>query len=103
MPKYAFIYHGGKKPESPEAMEKVMAAWTAWFASMGPAVVDGGGPVGLSHTVTKAGVIENGGANPASGWSVVSAESQAAATTLAKACPILDDGGSVEVAEVMAM
>lgn len=35
MPKFMFIYHGGKSPENPEAVEKVIAAWQAWLGGMG--------------------------------------------------------------------
>ena len=46
MPKYIFAYHGGGMPETPEEGERVMAAWQAWFADMGEAVVVPGAPVG---------------------------------------------------------
>ena len=46
MAKFAFVYHGGKMPESPEEGERVMAAWGAWYESMGAALLDGGGPAG---------------------------------------------------------
>ena len=104
MPKFIFAYHGGKKPESPEEGEKVMAEWGAWFSGMGAAVSDPGGPVGLSHTVSKKGVAENGGANPLSGYTLVTAKDHAAATAMARGCPMVKDGsGNVEVAEVIDM
>ena len=102
MPKFVFAYHGGKPPESPEEGEKVMAAWGAWFETLGSAVVDGGAPVGVSKTVSASGVTDGGGANPLSGYSIVSADNIDAAVEMAKGCPILD-GGSVEVAEAMDM
>lgn len=103
MPKFMFIYHGGKAPESPEEGARVMAAWTSWLQGMGAAVVDGGNPAGKSMTVTDAGVTEDGGANPVSGYSLITAATQAEAVEMAKGCPILSDGGSVEVAEAMEM
>ena len=102
MPKFVFAYHGGKAPENPEEGEKVMAAWGAWFETLGPAVVDGGGPIGACKTVSAGGVVDGGGANPLSGYSVISADSLDAAVEMAKGCPILD-AGSVEVAEAMDM
>ena len=103
MPKFMYIYHGGKAPESPEEGAKVMAAWTAWFEGMGAAVVDGGNPAGMSKTVSANGVAEDGGANPVSGYSLVNAADHDAAVEMAKTCPILSDGGTVEVAEAMEM
>ncbi len=104
MPNYVFAYHGGGMPESPEEGEKVMQAWTSWFTELGAAVVDGGAPTGAAKTVAADGATsDGGGANPLSGYSVIIADSLDAAATLAKGCPILAAGGSVEVAETIAM
>ncbi|PHO05403.1 hypothetical protein CSC82_03230 [Rhodobacteraceae bacterium 4F10] len=104
MPKYVFVYHGGGRPESPEDVESVMAAWSNWMAGMGDALVDGGNPVGMSKTVTSNGIQDDGGANPVSGYTLVNAPDMAAACEIAKGCPILENGlGTVEVAEAMEM
>ncbi|MCT8158724.1 YciI family protein [Pseudoruegeria sp. SHC-113] len=104
MPKFMFVYHGGKAPEDPAEGEKVMAAWNAWYGAMGAAVVDGGGPAGMSRTVSAQGVADNGGSNPVSGYTLVEAADQDAAVEMAKGCPMVADGsGSVEVAEVIQM
>ena len=102
MPKYVFAYHGGKMPSTPEEGKKITAAWMAWYEKMGAAVVDGGTPVGKSKTVTAKGVEANGGANPISGYTLVTAADMDAAIKMAKGCPILD-GGTVEVAEAIDM
>ena len=81
-----------------------MAEWMAWFEQMGPAVVDGGNPVGPSSTVHPDGTISSdGGSNPLSGYSLVDADNIEAAIALAKDCPILRAEGSVEVAEAIEM
>lgn len=104
MPKFMFIYHGGQSPSSPEEGQKVMAEWNAWYGEMGKAVVDWGGPAGMSKTVSQGGVADDGGANPVSGYSVVEAADQTAACAMAKGCPMVRTGtGSVEVAEVIQM
>lgn len=104
MPEFIFAYHGGKTPQSPEEVEREMAAWGAWFESMGTAVVIPGNPVGQSHTVTRDSVVQDGGANPISGYTVVKADSKDAAIDLAKGCPMVKDGtGSIEVAEIHEM
>lgn len=105
MSKYLFVYHGGGgRPESKEAQEKAMAAWGEWFGSMGKAVINGGNPVGKSWTVKgNASVVKDGGSNPVSGYSLVEAKDYEGAVALAKGCPILASGGSVEVAEAIDM
>ena len=103
MARYIFVYHGGKAPSDPAQIEKVMAAWRKWYGGMGDKLLDGGGPAGKSSTVSSAGVADNGGANPVSGFTLIEAPDQAAANRIASGCPILSDGGSVEVAEIRSM
>ena len=74
------------------------------MGSMGSAVVDGGNPVGESSTVQSNGtVVDNGGANPASGYSLIEAPDLDDAISKAKGCPVLTLGGSIEVAEAFDM
>ena len=104
MAKYLFVYHGGSHPTTPAEVKKVMDAWGAWFGSMGAAVVDGGNPVGMSSTVKSDGsIVQDGGPNPVSGYSLIEAPNLADAHKKAKGCPILAAGGSIEVAEAMDM
>lgn len=104
MTKFAFIYHGGGRPETEEEGRKVMAKWQAWMEGMAECLVDGGSPFGMSSTVHADGnVSDDGGANPASGYTLVNVDDKAAALALAKACPILESGGSVEVCEAIEM
>ena len=103
MARYLFVYHGGSAPESPEEGAKIMQAWQDWMGGMGDKVVDGGAPVGMSQTVSGSGVDANGGPNPASGYGIFAADSDAEAAEMAKGCPIIDGGGSVEVAQIHEM
>jgi hypothetical protein len=104
MAKYLFVYHGGSTPATKEDQAKAMAAWGQWFGSMGKAVIDGGNPVGKSTTVKSNGsIVKDGGANPASGYSLIEAASLDDALAKAKSCPLLAAGGSVEVAQAMDM
>jgi len=100
MPNFMFVYHGGKQPETQEETDRVMAAWGKWMQDNGPSLVDPGNPVGMSKTVSPDGVADNGGPNPVAGYSIVSAADIDAACNIAKSNPMLDDGGSVEVAEI---
>jgi hypothetical protein len=103
MPDYIIAYHGGNRPESPEDGAKQMAKWKAWVAGLGDAVVNPGTPLGKSRIVSSGRVSDDGGSNPMTGFSVVRADSMDAALEIAKGCPYLDIGGTIEVAEVMQM
>jgi hypothetical protein len=76
-----------------------MEAWTKWFQDLGDAVVDGGNPVGRNWTLTKDGTNEDGGSNPATGYSVIRADSMQRALELAGGCPHLQADGTVEICE----
>ena len=103
MPKYIFAYHGGSHPETPEEGQAVMAAWRTWMGDIQASITDMGAPVGMSKTVSSNGVADDGGANPISGYTIVTAADMDGAITLAKGCPINGSGGSVEIAEMMDM
>lgn len=103
MTEFILAYHGGKKPESPEAGEKEMGLWRAWMGEIGDKLVNPGAPLGMSKTVSNDGVTDDGGSNPISGYSIVKVGDMDAALAIAKGCPILRSGGSVEVAEVYEM
>ncbi len=103
MSDFVFAYHGGKTPESPEEGAEQMAKWNAWVGGLGDAVVNPGIPLGTPKTVSSGGVSDDGGSNPLLGLSSVKADSMDAALEMAKACPTLEIGGTIEVAEVMEM
>lgn len=104
MPNFIFAYHGGTTPTDPAEIERVMGEWGAWFEAMGTSVVNPGNPVGKSSTVFGDRIEDNGGANPLSGYTVVSAETMDDAARMAQGCPMVKDGsGSVEVAEIHEM
>ena len=101
MANYLLVYHGGgdMSTATPEEQEKTMQAWMGWFGSLGPAVVDGGNPVGRAWTIQGDGTVEGGGANPCTGYSVLKADNMDAALVMAKGCPNLASGGTVELCE----
>ncbi len=104
MPKYVLAYHGGGAAESEAEQAKVMAAWEAWMGTLGDALLDPGNPIGHAKTIASDGsVTVGGGANPLTGYSLLSANDIDHAVTLAKGCPIFESGGSIEVAEAFDM
>jgi len=100
MATYLLAYHGGGMPEDPKETARVMAAWGKWYQKLGKAVVDGGNPIGQAKTIASTGrVTRGGGKNPVSGYTIIKAKDIDTAVKLAKGCPIIKSGGSVEVAE----
>jgi hypothetical protein len=100
MAKYLLVYGGGSMAETEEAQAQVMAAWDAWFHAIGGAVVDPGNPTGEGRTVRADGSV-GAAAEPTTGYSVINAADLDAAVGIAKGCPVLGAGGSVEVCEVL--
>ncbi len=99
---YLLVYHGGAMPESEEETKQVMQAWTDWFGTLGDKLVDGGNPVSQVKTIGSDGAVRDGTVNPPTGYSIIKADSLEAAVALAKGCPVLLGGASVEVAETFA-
>jgi hypothetical protein len=97
MGKYLFAYKGGQMAQTDEERQAAMAAWGAWFGQLGEAIVDPGNPFGPSTAVGG-----NGSAGSAlTGYTVVKADSLDSAAGLARDCPVLANGGSVEVYETI--
>ena len=103
MANYLLVFHGGSMPESQEEGAKVMQAWTDWFGVLGDKLVDAGNPVSQVRTIASNGSVSDGGTNPSTGYSVIKADSLDEAVALAKGCPVLQGGASVEVAETFAV
>ncbi|MEM9131145.1 MAG: hypothetical protein AAF962_14710 [Actinomycetota bacterium] len=103
MTTYVLTYHGGSDmADDPVEHEKEMAAWGAWFGQMGPALVAEGNPLVASRTVHPDGSTTDGGPAPElSGYSLITADSFEAALAVAKGCPVLADGGTVQVSEAV--
>ena len=103
MTKYVLAYRGGGMAATPAAQEAAMAEWGAWFGALGRAVIEAGYPFGPSKSISADGSMKDGGAAGLTGYSVLSADSLAGATDLAKGCPVLTSGGSVDVYEAIDM
>ncbi len=96
MKKFVLLYHGYAEP-TPE----IRAAWQSWFAKVGDRFVDSGNPLAGCLEVTQTGrrdLSPDQGA--ATGYSIISAESQEDAVRLLEGCPFVT---SVRVYEAMAM
>jgi len=74
-----------------------------WLSSLGDSAVSPANPLKDTNTVNPDGTVTNGGTTTMSGYTIVEAESMDAALSIAKACPFLDIGVSLEVSEIMSM
>ena len=101
MADYLLVFRGGGMPETEEEQAKVMQAWTDWFTEIGSAVKDQGNPTsGATAHIGADGAV--GGDSPAAtGYTILTADSIDHATTLAKGCPVLQGGATIDVYETM--
>jgi len=103
MPQYIIVYLGGNQPSTPEEGKQHFSKYMAWLSSLGDAVVSPANPLKDTSTINPDGTITTGGATTMSGYTIIKAEAMDAALTMAKTCPFLDIGGSLEVSELMEM
>ena len=103
MPRYLMTYLGGDKPSSPEEGKRHFAKYKAWLASLEDAAVSPMNPLRGSVTVGPGGDIVERSTTGMSGYTIVRADSMEAAIGIAKACPFLEIGGSLEVSEMVDM
>lgn len=103
MPNYLLAYHGGSTPEGEEAQAASLEAWNDWMEAVGEQLLDGGNPVGASRTVSADGSVADTEGDRVSGYSIIEADDIDAAIEIARGCPIIADGGSIEVAELIEM
>ena len=89
-------------PQSEAEQKQVMDAWNKWMGSIGNALVDGGNPLtpNVMSIMTDGSTKESPvGGMMASGYSIIEADSLAAATKMAKQCPVLMGGAKISVFE----
>ena len=100
MATYVLVYKGGgAMPSTDEERNAELARWGVWYEGIGQAVIDGGNPFGPSASVEADGTVSQSAPSGLTGYTIVSAENLDAATAFAQGCPILSNGGTVEVYE----
>jgi len=103
MSQYVIVYLGGDQPSSPEEGKQHFAKYMEWLNSLGDSAVSPANPLKDTNTVNSDGSITNSGASTMSGFTIIEVESMDEALSIAKKCPFLDVGGSLEVSELMQM
>lgn len=99
MGKYVYIYYAGDSSDAGNAEE-----WGAWFGQLGAKLVDGGNPFNNGgQAVSSEGVMDVKDM-PATGYSIVNADSMEDATKIAQGCPLVTkQKGAVCVYEALPM
>jgi len=103
MPEYVIVYLGGNQPSSPEEGKQHFSKYMEWLSSLGDAAVSPANPLNNTNTVNPDGSVTGGGTSTMSGYTIIEVDSMDAALSIAKACPFLEIGGSLEVSELVEM
>ena len=103
MAQYIITYLGGDQPSSPEEGRQYFAKYKEWLSSLGDSAVSPANPLKNTSTVHSDGTVTTGSTTSMSGYTIIEAESMEAALEIARACPFLEVGGSLEVSELMQM
>ena len=107
MAKFIYLHRGPATPMSdltPEQGADRMAAFGAWMAKVGAALLDGGSPFGSSTSARDDGT--EGPAGDLIGYTIVEADDLAAAKALTNGLPFLsgsDGKCAVEIFELLPM
>jgi hypothetical protein len=99
MGKYVYVYYAGAGSDGGSAEE-----WGGWFGKLGDKLIDGGNPFNEGGQAVHQGGVMPIQDKPATGYSIVTAESMEEATEIAKGCPLISSkDGAVCVYEALPM
>ncbi|HEY3993340.1 MAG TPA: hypothetical protein VGM01_10725 [Ktedonobacteraceae bacterium] len=101
MANFVLFYTGGNVPENADQRAAFMQAWRTWFEGLGSNLVDGGHPfTPIVKSIGSDGSVMDGSlGTPATGYSILKAESLDAAVQMAKKCPVLQVDSQITVYE----
>lgn len=109
MSEFTFLFRGKDPQGSPEEMQKLFEKWIAWRSALAAKghVKDNGRPLERAGMVVrgKQKAVTDGPYAEAKdivgGYMLIEAENLQQAVELSKGCPILEEGGIVEVRPVL--
>jgi hypothetical protein len=96
MERYLIVYRGAAEAGSAHDAGR----WSAWFDSLGTNLLDRGALAHAAVEVPSRLLGPKESTSSLKGYAVVAAADFDAAVRLAEACPIFDEGGSVEIARL---
>jgi hypothetical protein len=109
MSSYLLSFHGGAAGATDEERQASMARWGAWFQEIAESIVDAGDGAAPQAWIGKDGAVMRGApqgdaaASAVTGYTVITADDLDAAIEIAKTCPVLQDGGGVELGELLGL
>jgi len=104
MNKFILTYLGNTPHNmSPEEGKKHMQDYHNWLQNLGEAVVSPANPIKDTHVVKPNGEVTKGGDSTMSGYTIVQADTIEDAIAMAKNCPYVTVGGTIEVSQLIQM
>ncbi|MDB5165588.1 MAG: hypothetical protein JWM00_478 [Candidatus Saccharibacteria bacterium] len=99
MGKYVYIYSASNATDAGDN-----DAWGQWFGKLGEKLIDAGNPFNNNGQAVHEGGVMPVNDKPATGYSIISADSMEEATELAEGCPLVTlKNGAVCVYEALPM
>jgi len=103
MPNFMLTYLGTPQISTPEEKQSHMDEYHQWIVSLGENALSPMNPLKNVSVVSSEGDVSSGGETGMTGFTIISADSIEKAIEVAQACPFLDVGGRLEVAEMIEM
>lgn len=101
MDRYLIVFRGAPGG-TPGAAEREPSLWQAWFDALGSNLIDRGAWAAAAVEVPSRLLGPKESTSSLHGYAVVAAADFDAAVEVAERCPIFDEGGSVEIARLLA-
>mgnify|MGYP000033794711 CR=1 FL=1 len=103
MAQFIITYLGGNPPATPQEGKQHFAKYKAWLEALADKVVSPANPFKDTHTISSDGSVKPVSSTHMSGYTVIQADTMEQALELAKGCPFLEVGGTLEVSELVQM
>ncbi|MGF1754787.1 YciI family protein [Vibrio makurazakiensis] len=103
MAQFIITYIGGTSPSTPEAAKKHMEDYRQWLTEYASVITSPANPFKDTHSIDSSGVVTRGSASALSGYTLLEVDTIEEAIEVAKACPFLNVGGSLDVAQLVKM